>query len=809
MDVKDPISLHLLMATALDDGQQCYIYSPEELDELKKYLSIIVSRIDATKRKLVLETKLRDATQNVNRLYPSKAREAGMDNPSSSAKRHRGNAMSSKGSGGDLLGRTDSEVRESAKKCEDLAQELWQLEKQEQDLQRRLLEHTAGVLQMTHKGYLSEEPALNGITNTGSLFNVAGNVDSIVDFDDKSQYHPYSGSEDFRMTSGNSHHDRSSTKFAQQTQMIMDVGIRVEELNARLRDMILQMKPRKEDLPQRPPELDEKSSDLGRVLWEQLDFLDNCLDAMDNLQVNARRGLEHSNHAAEEKLEVLNSQLHAIMTRSSGAAVSRYLPPPEASGQGLEDQLEYLEGGLGAVNRRVQQLGESAQNSASMVATHESKAERYESVIRGLWDILIAAEQYASLQNQDGHQVAPASDTDFSLQTFSAKIQALLGRGADLQQQSDAISHQLQHQRELNETMNEEKETQIKKVLTELDHSRKQLEFVGKESKGHRDELVLILAELNTARQAIALRDEQKGMEENEALSAERKARKEMEDIMFTELAEKQRSISRLELELQSLRDETSKTDLQRRLTSAEQSVQRLTAQLEETRENMVVMEVNALTLRSDLEGKTQAATKTWNQVQEQEAEIARLQTELTFAKAALDTAYGTRAERAAEVAADPILQKDIDVLTQRNLSLMEQLAALRIAQAFPRDSIAELKAHVETLERELGETIADYEAMTKASVEFEREREQLENIIDALRDRIESLEGDLTDERVQMLGSRSQGPLGSRELTTGGNTSTMVLKNEFKKMMRETRAEYAKAMRVRPMCCGINVNQR
>ena len=717
--------------------------------------------------------------------------------------------MGSKGSGSDLFGRTDDEVRESAKKCEELAQTLWQLEKQEQDLQRRILEHTAGVLQMTHKGYLAEEPTLNITKNTESQLDTTGSVDNIVDFSDKSQYHLYSGLEDYGMTSSSSHFDRSTAEFAQQTQMIVDVGIRVEDLNARLRDMILQMKPRKEDLPQRPPELDEKPSNLGKVLLEQLDFLDSCLNAMGNLQMNARRGLEYSNNAAEEKLEVLNSQLHTIMTRSSGAAASRYLPPPEASGYGLEDQLEYLEGGLGAVSRRFQQLGESAESSASRLVTHESKAERYESVIGELWKILTIAEKDGILDREDHDQVAPASDTDSSLQVFSAKIQALLARAADLQRQNHILSQQVQYQREPNNTVNAQAETQVGHSLTELDHTKKQLEFLEREFKVHRDELVLVSAELATARQAIALRDEQKGMEENEALYVERTARKEVEDSMFTELAEKQGLISRLESELRSVHDKSSEANLQGRLALAEQSVQRLTAQLEETMEKSAVMEVSALTLRSDLEEKSRAATKTWNQMNEQKAEIARLQTELTFAKAELDTAYGTRAQRAADVAVDPILQREIDVLTERNLSLMEQLAASRAVQAYTGESSVELKSHVETLERELGETIADYEAMTKASVEYEKEREQLENIIDALRDRIESLEGDLTDERVLMLGLRSPGHPGSRESNTGGNTSTMVLKNEFKKMMRETRAEYAKAMRVRFMCCCINANQR
>jgi len=91
-------------------------------------------------------------------------------------------------------------------------------------------------------------------------------------------------------------------------------------------------------------------------------------------------------------------------------------------------------------------------------------------------------------------------------------------------------------------------------------------------------------------------------------------------------------------------------------------------------------------------------------------------------------------------------------------------------------------------LEKELRETIEDYEVMTKASIEFEKERERFESIIDELRDRCESLEAQLSDEHIRWMGINSDG--------ASETTSTMVLKNEFKKMMRDTRAENMKLLK-------------
>jgi len=169
--------------------------------------------------------------------------------------------------------------------------------------------------------------------------------------------------------------------------------------------------------------------------------------------------------------------------------------------------------------------------------------------------------------------------------------------------------------------------------------------------------------------------------------------------------------------------------------------------------------------------------------------EIARLQTEVTIARAELDGAYGSRAQRAAENSSNPVLQKEIEDLTMRNMSLSAELANLREQ---PRGG-PDADSKMQTLKKELEETIEEYEQMTKASIDWEKEREQLEGMIDKLRDEREALEAQLSDEKVRWLGMKSPGLDGPAP----ANTSTTVLKNEFKKMMRDTRAESAKMLRV------------
>ncbi|PQE17001.1 involucrin repeat protein [Rutstroemia sp. NJR-2017a BBW] len=157
-------------------------------------------------------------------------------------------------------------------------------------------------------------------------------------------------------------------------------------------------------------------------------------------------------------------------------------------------------------------------------------------------------------------------------------------------------------------------------------------------------------------------------------------------------------------------------------------------------------------------------------EVEEISMKIAELQTEVVIARAELDGAYGSRAQRAAEVASNPLIQREIDALTNKNIALQEQIdalhsknftlqgeiATLQAVRQGPSPASAEQEAKVKELKRELEETIEEYELMTKASIEWEREREKLEGEIDKLRDEREGLETQLSDEKVRWMGLKS-----------------------------------------------------
>jgi hypothetical protein len=95
-----------------------------------------------------------------------------------------------------------------------------------------------------------------------------------------------------------------------------------------------------------------------------------------------------------------------------------------------------------------------------------------------------------------------------------------------------------------------------------------------------------------------------------------------------------------------------------------------------------------------------------------------------------------------------------------------------------------------------------DFQDLTREALQMEHERGQLDSLIDGLRDRCESLEGQLSDERVRWIGVKSPGETAPGERNSAlppirETTSVMVMRQEFKRMMRETRAEGVRLLKV------------
>lgn len=621
-NTSDPVVMYLLSEIAIGDSKTYEILSLEEVDELKKEHSLLVGRLDASKRKLALETKLRDAAKSLSRLHsPKSSRSSEGFDPTGSLKSRRNRSSRFGHNNSD---KSDEELAVATQKCEDLALEVWRLECRTQQVQRRLLEHTAGVLQMTHKG-LKKNPKSNLPRTPESIYsgNTRGSVDG---FDDRSLY--------------------------------------------------------------------------------------KTLDNLDEFGSDDRRGqddLNGSRSAAagvvETQLAEMSSQLHGLMIQC-GLSREPTLPPPDPS-SGLQDRMSYLSAVIGSLQNRID----------------------------GLLD------------------------------------------------QKSILTTQIQQQRELNSKSDADKDAHTAGLIEQLATVRKELELSERENQSTRDELNLVLDQLEAVRRDLAARDE--GASEKEARTRAEEGIQRLEselEQLREEAAEgrerAEKEVSELEIAMQQLRTESDArvkeaTDMHAETGS---EVARLKAQLKDATEARTRAEEDSARKQTDMS--------------ELESEVARAQTELTMVKAELDGAYGSRAQRAAEAASNPAVQKEIDDLNARNIELTEELAALK---AGPGDG--DLQQRMQTLERELRETTDEYEAMTKASIEFEKDRERLDGIIDGLRERCEQLETQISEDRINNMGVSS--PSSTSRDGTSETTSTMVLKNEFKKMMRESRVENMKILKV------------
>ncbi|KAI7207305.1 hypothetical protein KC365_g16633, partial [Hortaea werneckii] len=211
---------------------------------------------------------------------------------------------------------------------------------------------------------------------------------------------------------------------------------------------------------------------------------------------------------------------------------------------------------------------------------------------------------------------------------------------------------------------------------------------------------------------------------------------------------------------------------------------------------------------------------------------------------AELEGAYGSRAERAREAQAAEVaslttqhrdvsaqlaqmkqdhegLKSDHESLRATHATTLASLESLRTENQRQQPSTQPLQQDEEArnrtalLEAELKDMTQEFQDLTRESLQLEKERGQLEEVIDALREKCQELEVQLSDEKVRWLGVRSpttggqEGDVvnGATKNGAGGAvaataplgremTSTMVLRQEFKKMMREARQEGVRALR-------------
>jgi len=178
------------------------------------------------------------------------------------------------------------------------------------------------------------------------------------------------------------------------------------------------------------------------------------------------------------------------------------------------------------------------------------------------------------------------------------------------------------------------------------------------------------------------------------------------------------------------------------------------------------------------------------------EQEVTRLQSELEVQTRAQQELEGMRSRYEHLSQELEALRTSAETHTNRNAELEAQLANSTSRQS-------ESDTRVETLQKELADLVQDYETLVREELEVEKEREAMEATMDELKQKVEKLETALSEEKIRAMGSRAS-VLSERDTNekvgrAGVGTTMSVMRNEFKKMMREARAEHFRSLKVSP----------
>ncbi|KAI9055210.1 hypothetical protein LZ554_000174 [Drepanopeziza brunnea f. sp. 'monogermtubi'] len=832
LNVNDPIQIHLLVETALGDSKEYEILSQEEVDDLQKQCQALTQRIEQTGQGLALHSKYRDAAISMAKLYTTPDKKKTMDGQDGKRRSIFGHNRNVS----DSVKEADQERMASEKKCEDLALELWNLEKRQMALQSRLLKHTAGILQMTHRGPKvamgKGEAQQQGIPGSPESMYTYSNARSSMEplsdelfFDERSFYRLADHSDEFEIGGGERFMPQSKGSLKEHMQMIANTERKLEDLNSRLREVIVRAHPDRETTYSAPPG-NGNSVDAGASLQSHLDYMEKSIMTINQgngAQAQSANVQQNPEAAMEETIRDLNGDLRVLLMPYDPNRPE----PPQPTGSGFQEQMGYFQEIVGAVGAELSKASTTANRNMG----NQGNSEQMETVMMGLWDIIQSGEEDHRQRKADRRKTrmaqnlpeddddSPDDDSDpnekFSIQGFSSKVQWLYTQATRLKDQKKVLQRQIKQQRELNSKSDASKDVEMEQKIEELRRTQDLLTRSEADADNVRQQLSDMMEQLAEKDQQQLMRDQARSngdsavlkQSQEELNSSNQKLQKieqELESRIQTirqveeqlesrnvriasleeELETRNQRIAALEEELQDMKDNQTigNAELQGKIASSESKIASLTQELAAAEAAQALFENSFQEKQKVIDAKEQ-------EMEEMNMEIANLRTEVTIARAELDGAYGSRAQRAAEVAANPEIQREIDALKKSNSSLAAELASLLDKGTANPES----EAKMATLKKELEETIEEYEQMTKASIEWEKERESLEGTIDTLRDERESLEAQLSDEKVRWLGMKSPGLDGT---LPPGSTSTSVLKDEFKKMMRDTRAESAKVLR-------------
>ncbi|CAG8744442.1 15710_t:CDS:1, partial [Funneliformis caledonium] len=331
--------------------------------------------------------------------------------------------------------------------------------------------------------------------------------------------------------------------------------------------------------------------------------------------------------------------------------------------------------------------------------------------------------------------------------------------------------------------------------LREQENIKQELEDTRQELEETKEKLSYLEEKAQTAKSQVQSTNERENEMRNELKTLREQLKTNQEKIRKFEAIMKRQSV------LQVVNDGTTiKEEFQQQLATQEQEYE---AQLKE-RDVVITKLRNDLTNTvsekdmisqtvRDLEGMLKSKSRTLDQrevsINRLESDIVKYKSELAELKAVTDDGSSggnnPNSLKAELEAAHEELKHLRNVKEKLEAQLKQTKNTLEKAQMAFSEREEALEKRSEIMQAELDGILKEFDRLTRNFLDFDGERQKLENSLDKLQKKCENLENELADEKIKNLGMEA------------GNepTTTATLRKEFRKMMAESKDEQQKAL--------------
>lgn len=708
LNTSDEIQMNLLAHTASMDANHYEVLSYEELNRLKGDYGMLSNRIEALRKNLAFESKVRDAAVNLSRLH------------SKASKR--------------LSRQAEEEMAISNRKMEGFAMELWRLTSRASIIQQKIVEHTAGVLSVTHP--ISKNPQRSSMST----------------FDDRHRYKSANG---------------LGRDLYEQPQNLDDYNPklleRLRDCNGRFIDIL--------GLPLLAPSSRQN-------LANELQLLDSNLSALqEGEEKNARLlardestqgilvklwDLMQLNVPDENDKEILPfsvpdfaSKTHDLV--SELLRLREYLRDSEKSKTRLRDENQAIRNDvLKAEESAMQRNAEFETSQRALLGVRVQHEETQIELEKEHQSKLAAAESEVRLHCEQMRDLRGIHLTcDDKIRSLNLEISGLR---EDLTEKDHNV-------RQLTE--------QLDPLIATASQSDKDMKHLEAERQFRRDtetslaSKVLEYEELDRRYLKLRLNVEDSKTDMQSKID-DLKVRN---DILSTDLAQMT----------------TARNNFLEESKTASFNLMREQKQSAITIENVHQLEQDVIRLNTEIASLKQKLDEVYGSRQQRMNEAAAAAHSAAIAAVSRDGDGNQRLSA---------LQKQIESLHTENAMLRCRATDENRPLPHPSEEGNALRRKCRMLQSELNDMLGNFEGLTKEMIIYENERIHLDAQLDEVRDKCSSLETLLADEKVKLLGLR-RSTLQSKDGTLEEPTSATALRHEFRKIVQEMRIEQVKSLKV------------